>query len=196
MHHGVQLMKQWKILLAVIVTVALTVVTGACAPGAGTRSNSIPLGTVTDYRPVTSQPLAKNSPAPDFQLQMPDGKTVFLSDLRGKVVMLNFWAVDCPDCVIEMPYLQKAYNELAAQGGIILGINTGEPAKKVQKFVNQKKLTFPIILDPDVYVSILYGARYLPTTYIIDKAGNIQDGKIGAFKNAEEVITALKKLLD
>jgi peroxiredoxin len=196
MHHGVQLMKQWKIHLLVATAITGLLAASACGPATGTPSNNIPLGTVTDFRPVTSQPLAKNSPAPDFQMQMPDGKTVFLSDLRGKVVMLNFWATWCPYCVIEMPYLQKAYNELAAQGVVILGINTGETGKTVQKFVNEKQLTFPIILDPDVYVSILYGARYLPTTYIIDKAGNIQDGKVGAFQSTEEVVTALKAMLE
>ncbi|MDP2919847.1 MAG: TlpA disulfide reductase family protein [Dehalococcoidia bacterium] len=188
-------MKHRKICVVATAMIALSLITAACTPVSGTPRGNISLGTVTDYRPDTFQPVAKNSPAPDFQMQMPDGKTVFLSDLRGKVVMLNFWATWCPYCVIEMPLLQKAYDELAARGVVIIGINTGETEKTVQKFVNENQLTFPIILDPDVYVSMLYGARYLPTTYVIDKQGNIQSGKIGAYETAQEVMTALKALL-
>jgi len=126
---------------------------------------------------------------------MPDGETMFLSDLEGKVVLLNFWAVSCPYCVKEMPYLQQAYDSLSSQGVVILGINTGESEKTVAKFVSSKSLSFPIILDTEYYASVLYGAQYLPTTYLIDKAGNISTVKIGAFTNGEQITTALKALL-
>ncbi len=186
-------MRYIQMAFAAVLTLTLVLATGACSSANGSSNGT--LGRVTDYRSYRSQPLAKNGPAPDFQFQMPDGTTLFLSDLRGKVVLLNFWGVNCPYCVVEMPYLQKAHDELAADGVVILGINTGEPEKTVARFVTDKKLTFPIILDPDVYVSILYGAQYLPTTYFIDKAGNIQSAKIGAFKDANEIITILKALL-
>ncbi len=158
-------------------------------------SDKIGLGAVTDYRSYREQLLAKNGPAPDFQLQMPDGETIFLSDLKGKVVLLNFWAVKCPYCVREMPYLQQAYDLLSSQGVVVLGINTGESEKTVAKFVSSKNLSFPIILDSDYYATILYRVLDLPTTYLIDKAGNISTVKIGAFTSAEQVTTALKALL-
>jgi peroxiredoxin len=186
-------MKYKRIALAALMSLTLIVTTSACSSANG--SSKATLGRVTDYRSYRSQALAKNAPAPDFQFQMPDGTTLFLSDLLGQVVLLNFWAVNCPYCVVEMPYLQKAYDELSVDGVVILGINTGESEKTVVKFVARKKLTFPIILDPDVYVSALYGVKYLPTTYLIDKTGNIQSTKIGAFKNSNEIITTLKALL-
>src|SRR4030042_3706282 len=107
-------MKYIRIALAAIMALTLVIATGACSSANG--SSNVTLGRVTDYRSYRSQPLTKNGPAPDFQFQMPDGTTLFLSDLRGKVVLLNFWAVTCPYCVIEMPYLQKAHDELAAGG--------------------------------------------------------------------------------
>jgi peroxiredoxin len=186
-------MKYARITLAAIVAMALILTVNACSKSSGNGNTA--LGKVTDYRSYSSQSLIQNGPAPDFQFQMPDGTTLFLSDLRGKVVLLNFWGVNCPYCVVEMPYLQQAHNELSVDGVVILGINTGEPEKTVAKFVTSKQLTFPIILDPDIYTSILYGVRYLPTTYLIDKAGNIQSVKIGAFKDANEIITTLKALL-
>jgi peroxiredoxin len=186
-------MKYTRITLAAIITLALVLIANACSKSSGDDDTA--LGRVTDYRSYRSQPLVKNGPAPDFQFQMPDGTTLFLSDLLGQVVLLNFWAVNCPYCVVEMPYLQNAYDELSVDGVVILGINTGESEKTVVKFVARKKLTFPIILDPDVYVSALYGVKYLPTTYLIDKTGNIQSAKIGAFKNSNEIITTLKALL-
>ncbi len=177
-------------LFSILVPLAFTI---SCAPTDG--SSKIELGAVTEYRSYREQALTKNGPAPDFQLQMPDGETLFLSDFKGKVVLLNFWAVSCPYCVKEMPYLQQTYDSLSSQGVVILGINTGESEKTVDKFVSSKSLSFPIILDPEYYASILYGAQYLPTTYLIDKAGNISTMKIGAFTSAEQIITALKALL-
>jgi peroxiredoxin len=174
-------------------TILFAVFAVSCSSTAS--GDKVELGTVTDYRSYREQPLTKNGPAPDFQFQMPDGETMFLSDLQGKVVLLNFWAVSCPYCVLEMPYLQQAYDLLSSQGVVILGVNTGESEKTVAKFVSGKSLSFPIILDPEYYASILYGAQYLPTTYLIDKTGNISTVKIGAYTSAEQVTTALKALL-
>jgi peroxiredoxin len=94
-----------------------------------------------------------------------------------------------------MPYLQEAYNELSADEVVILGINTSDSEGAITKFLTNKKLSFPSIRDSDFYVSTLYQVRYVPTTYLIDKTGNIQIVKIGAFANAAEIITALKALL-
>jgi peroxiredoxin len=157
--------------------------------------NNIKLGQVTDYRSNVTQQIIKNGPAPDFQMQMPDGTIKFLSDLHGKVVLLNFWRINCPYCMVEMPYLQAAYNELSADEVVILGINTSDSEKAIIKFLTNKKLSFPIIRDSDFYVSTLYKVRYVPTTYLIDKTGNIQSAKIGAFKDDNEIITMLKALL-
>lgn len=172
--------------------IALSVI--ACAPSVG-ATNTVKLGTVTDYRADGTQPLAKDGPAPNFQFTMPDGRKLFLSDLRGSVVLLNFWGVNCPYCVKEMPYLQKVYDDLSSRGLVILGIDTGDPEKAVRNFVTTKNIGFPIVLDPKVYASTLYDARYLPTTVIIDKTGNIRIGRIGAYENADQITAELSDLL-
>ncbi len=188
--------------LKILVVVLLTVITlsiSACAPATGSPSpgSSFPnIGKLTDYRAENAQTLAKNAPAPNFQYQTADGRNIYLSDLKGKVVLLNFWATWCPYCVAEMPYLQKASDELSSNGLIILGIDDGEPEKDVQKFVSQKKIQFQIILDPDLYASLLYRANVFPTTYIIDKTGKINTARIGAYDNAEEIIAAVKAVLE
>lgn len=155
---------------------------------------NVELGTVTDFRSNREQPLAKNQPAPDFQFQMPNGDIMFLSDLKGKTVLLNFWAVSCPYCVLEMPYLEEAYNVLSEEGVVFLGINVGESEKTVTNFLENRDISFPIILDPDYFASILYNSQYLPITYLIDKTGNIHTVKIGAFSNGQQVITSLRAL--
>jgi len=185
-------MKSLGTIFLAIIVLSLIFTVSCTSTGDGDK---VELGTVTDYRSYREQPIAKNSPAPDFQLQMPDGETIFLSDLKGNVVLLNFWAVSCPYCVLEMPYLQEAHDSLSSLGVIIIGINTGESEKTVAKFVSSKSLSFPIILDPEYYASVLYGAQYLPTTYLIDKAGNISTMKIGAFTSPEQVMVALKALI-
>jgi len=186
-----------KLTLIIPIVFATAVITLA-AIGCRSISSSpaIPLGAVTDFRFERTWPLAQDMPAPDFQFTMPDGGAAFLSDFKGKVVLLNFWGVDCPYCIAEMPYLQQAHSQLSEQGAVVIAINTGDAENRVQKFVNSKKLTFPVILDPDVYASLLYGARYLPTTCIIDKSGNLRVIKIGAFKNALEVINTLNAYLE
>lgn len=179
--------------LIAVLALAAAACSSAGAPGATT--GAVRLGTVTDYRSDKTQPLAKDGPAPDFQFTMPDGRKLFLSDLRGKVVLLNFWGVKCPYCVQEMPYLQKVYDDLSSQGLMVLGINTGDPEKSVRTFVESKNIGFPIVLDPKVYASTLYDARYLPTTVIIDKTGNIRIGRIGAYESADQISAELSDLL-
>jgi cytochrome c biogenesis protein CcmG/thiol:disulfide interchange protein DsbE len=120
---------------------------------------------------------ASQALAPDFTLATPDGATVRLADLRGKVVLLNFWATWCPPCKAEMPdldVLQRTYGE--SQGLVVLGINLQEGAGTVASFVQERNLGFPVLLDTDGSVtSDLYQVRPLPTSFIIDRQGYIRD---------------------
>jgi peroxiredoxin len=184
-----------NIRIAAIITAILTLAAYVSACSSSSELNSIALGSVTDYRASTVPTIGKGMPAPDFQIQMSDGSLLFLSELGGRVVLINFWAVNCPYCVKEMPYLQQAHDEFSADDIIILGINTGDSEEKVRRFVTDKKLSFPIILDPDIYATMLYKVQYLPTTYLVDKTGNIQIMKIGAFRDAGELVLALNSLL-
>lgn len=110
--------------------------------------------------------------APDFELKTLDGKTVKLSDYRGKKVILNFWATWCPPCKAEMPDIQKYYNE-ADDNVEILAVNI-DPQYDVKKFVRDANVTFPVLLDSKDEVNTLYKILTIPTTYFIDGEGIIR----------------------
>ncbi|MGE5602139.1 MAG: redoxin domain-containing protein [Nitrososphaerales archaeon] len=120
---------------------------------------------------------ASESRAPDFALEGLDGKTVSLADLRGKVVLLNFWATWCPPCKAEMPDLDALQREYgASRDFVVVGVNVGEDLATVKPFVAKNGLSFPIVLDHSGRVTTqLFGVRPLPTTYIIDREGFIRD---------------------
>jgi len=108
----------------------------------------------------------------NFTLTDLSGKTWTLKDLRGKVVMLNFWATWCPPCRKEMPDLEALYRRFGPQGLVILGISD-EDAAKVQPFTAQQKVTYPILLDPGRKVNELFQIDGIPKTFIYDREGKI-----------------------
>lgn len=117
--------------------------------------------------------------APDFALQGLDGKPVSLKNLRGKAVVLNFWATWCPPCRAEMAALNQVQRDLADRGLVVLGINQLEASQKVQRFMQEQRLKFPIALDSFGDASQTYRISALPTTYFIDRNGIIQDVVFG-----------------
>ncbi len=118
-------------------------------------------------------------PAVDFQLPNLSGVDVKLSDYRGQVVFLNFWATWCGPCRSEMPSMEKVYNELKNEGFVILAVDLAEDNKTVQSFVDELGITFPVVLDQSGEVGGAYDARSIPTTYIIGRDGNILGRAIG-----------------
>jgi cytochrome c biogenesis protein CcmG/thiol:disulfide interchange protein DsbE len=117
-------------------------------------------------------------PAPDFSLATLDGETVTLSELRGRPVVLNFWATWCDPCRREMPALQ-ATAELFADEVIILGIDEGESASVVKNFVTEYGITYPILLDENFATGDRFNVRGMPTTFFIDGEGIIRHLWIG-----------------
>ncbi|KEO84370.1 redoxin domain-containing protein [Tumebacillus flagellatus] len=110
--------------------------------------------------------------APDFQLETLDGKTVKLSDYRGKVVLLNFWASWCEPCRQEMPDIEKAYETYKDQGLVVLGANLQENNVSIQGFTDTMGLTFPILMDKDGKLAVqTYKVKPIPTSFYIDKDG-------------------------
>ncbi len=113
--------------------------------------------------------------APDFTLETLDGEAITLSDLRGKGVVINFWAGWCLPCRTEMPALERTWNALGDDGLVILAVNLQESPNRVGAFVEQFGLTFPILLDRDGSVFEQYQVQLYPTTFFINREGVIQD---------------------
>jgi len=139
-----------------------------------------------------SGPLEVGDRAPDFGLPTIDGQTVELSELKGQPVLVNFWATWCGPCVMEMPYLQAAFEEKGAEVKFI-AVNLGEDVGRVRQFVQDRGLSFTIALDTKK-TGEAYNIRYIPTTFLIDEQGVIRHIKIGAFRSMDEVITLLESL--
>ncbi len=135
--------------------------------------------------------------APDFTLKTFQGDTVTLSKLRGKVVLVNFWATWCPPCRAEMPSMETLYQTLKDRGLEMLAVNVEEDAQEVLKdFLQKNPHSFTIPLDTQMRVQEMYNVYRFPETFVIDKNGVIVDHIIGARDWASpETIAYLSKLL-
>jgi cytochrome c biogenesis protein CcmG/thiol:disulfide interchange protein DsbE len=117
--------------------------------------------------------------APDFTLETQDGGTISLADLRGQVVLVNFWATWCPPCRAEMPDIQQVYDRYREQGFTVLAVNQQEGEAQVAPFADQMGLTFPILMDRDGSVSARYRVNGLPSTFFVDRDGIVQNVTLG-----------------
>ena len=141
------------------------------------------------------QPPKVGKPAPEFQLPNLEGQSISLGDFRGKSVLINFWTTWCPPCRSEMPYIQEVYEEWSDKGLVVLAIDIGESSSKVENFMQNYNLSFPVLLDSNQNVALKYRIRAIPTTFFIDKDGIIQDISIGAFPSKAEIEESLSKII-
>ena len=112
--------------------------------------------------------------APDFSVEILDGRTIKLSELRGKVVMLCFWATWCPPCRQEMAHLQEGViDHFAGKDLVVLPISRGEQRDVVEKFIADNGYTFGVGLDPERAIYDLYASNFVPRTFIINKRGKV-----------------------
>jgi len=123
--------------------------------------------------PTFGQPVAEIA-LPDLE-----GKTVRLSDFRGEVVLVNFWATWCPPCVEEMPSLQKLQEVLGDKGLRVLAISVDENVEDVERFRKDLQVSLPILLDPGAKVAHTYATFKFPETYIVDRDGKLAGKVIG-----------------
>ncbi len=108
---------------------------------------------------------------PTFSGGTLEGRQVSLTELRGKVIIVNFWASWCRECRPEMPMLERLHREYAARGLVIIGINAREGREEVGRYATELGLTFPLVLDPEGTTTVLYGVIAIPTTFVVGRDG-------------------------
>ena len=173
------------ILLIVIFTVTLMLVVGRHAAKNGGGPALLP-GNLS------------GKSAPDFELKSIDGKTVRLSDYRGKAVLLNFWATWCPPCKIEMPWFVDLQKQYAAQGLQVIGVSVDDDADKnaakIGEFAKQMGLNYVVLLGNDKVSDQYGGVEGLPTTFYIGRDGKVV-GYVQGLVSHSEIEDNVKKAL-
>ncbi len=117
--------------------------------------------------------------APSFKTVDAAGKAATLEDYRGRVVLLNFWATWCPPCRLEMPDMERLYQEFRGQGLEVVAVNFMETADEVKAFAEEQKLTYPMLMDPRSEIAGQYGVMRLPETVLIGRQGEVLGKSIG-----------------
>jgi peroxiredoxin len=125
---------------------------------------------------VTSLSLAGDGsgPAPDFNLAARGGKSLALRELRGQVIMINFWATWCGPCRQEMPLLEQMYRKYQPMGFTMLGVNVEPDPSGAEDWLKETPVSFPILFDKENRVSKLYNVSGMPSSVLIDRKGNVR----------------------
>ena len=136
--------------------------------------------------------------APDFTLKSRNGGNVRLAELRGEVVLVNFWASWCGPCREEMPKLEELHNTYKDLGFTMLGINLDQTPALSKKLLKDITVTFPVLYDPENNVSEAYGVESMPSTFLVDKNGNwrfLHKGYKAGYEDdyAEQIKTLLRE---
>lgn len=187
-------MKKLAVLLVAIVVMAAGCRRDekAVKPAAGSGTAEKPQAT------ATAAPGAEvGMMLPDYSAMNLDGTKFDLASRRGKVVLLNVWATWCTPCLAEIPELQRIHDAYAARGFEVVGASVDESGiESVKQFVDAKKMTYPIVLDPQGQVANLLQATVLPTSVLMDRTGKIVWKHIGYIEpNDGELEAAIKKVL-
>ena len=164
------------LILMLVVTIALLAVMFLWNP---TEAKAAPAPQSQEQ--IEASTIAKQgTEAPDFKVEMFDGKSIRLSDLRGKVVLVNFWATWCPPCREELTRVQKEIiDRFAGQEFVFLPISRGEELHTVEAFRKRMGYTFPMGLDPDQRIFRRYATNYIPRNFLIDRDGKVVLASIG-----------------
>jgi peroxiredoxin len=133
-----------------------------------------PEGSTENQPKACSPPANVSFPAPDLTLSDMDGNLVQMEDLQGQVVLLNAWATWCPPCRAEMPDLEAFHQTYQDRGLRLIGINIGERLEQVQDFVQSHQISFQIWLDPDESTLRAFNTISLPSTFVIDRSGQVR----------------------
>ncbi|MFI5247938.1 MAG: peroxiredoxin family protein [Nitrospirales bacterium] len=134
------------------------------------------------------------SQAEDFRLTDLDGKSQSLSQYRGKIVLVNFWATWCKPCTTEMPAMQSSFDKLRDKGFVVLAINELEDDAKVREHIKQYGHTFPVLMDRDNKVANQFGVYGLPVSVFIDQEGRVQEYIKGGLLTEQKIDDVLAKI--
>lgn len=188
--------------LAVVVLIGLVIwglydVGGSKSKSPDATPNSAGVSTNTDQGQQATVGLEKGNLAPDFELRSVDGKAMKLSSLRGKKVIVNFWATWCPPCRLEMPEMEKFYTKNKNEGIEILAVNLTKAEKSradVPAFIEAYGITFPVLLDENSDVARLYKVSSIPASFIIDTQGVIREKIVGpmTYDSMEKMVGSIK----
>ncbi len=131
--------------------------------------------------------------APEFTLKDLQGNNVSLTDFRGKLVLLNFWATWCPPCREEIPSLNKLMSQYRNKGLVIIGISSDSSYKRLKAFAKKYNISFIVLHDASITITRKYKVFSLPTTFLIDKRGRIVRKFIGAYDWTSQEVTDIIK---
>ena len=137
---------------------------------------------------------AVGMPVEDFRLTDLDGKTHSLSQYRGKIILLNFWATWCKPCTTEMPAMQACYDKLREKGFVVLAINELEDDAKVREHIKQHGHTFPVLMDRDNKVANQFGVFGLPVSVFVDEKGVVQEYIKGGLLTEQKIQEVVDRL--
>ena len=160
------------------------------------RENEAVLDTNQSFKTLPPIPTGPDvgKRAPDFTVYSLDGKQVALSELRGKIVMVNFWALACGACMAEMPDLEAVYKTLDHEKLEVLAINAGDYEIYIKNKIEEEKWTLPIFIDSDRVAVEEYEITSIPRTFFIDSNGIIRKIEMGRFDNQDQIKEALNSL--
>jgi len=130
----------------------------------------------------------------DFRLTDLDGKSQSLSQYRGKIVLVNFWATWCKPCTTEMPAMQTTYDKLRDKGFVVLAINELEDDAKVRQHIKQYGHTFPVLMDRDNKVANQFGVFGLPVSVFIDEKGVVQEYIKGGLLTEDKIYRTVQRI--
>ena len=145
---------------------------------------------------MAGRPPLVGGPAPEITLKNLQGQEVRLSDLRGKIVLLNFWATWCKPCKEEMPAMQAVYDKLRGQGFVVLAVNELEDTDRVIEHIRTHGHTFPVVMDRDNRVANRYGVVGLPASFLVDRQGIVREQIFGSLLTEERIADLVRRYGD
>jgi peroxiredoxin len=173
-------------ILSILSTVALAVIFVSCSQLSSVKAAGL-------------KPVSERKPAPDFELKDSMGRTFKLSDYKGKIVLLNFWATWCGPCKIEIPWFMEFEKQHKDKGFAVLGISMDEEGWEVVKpFLDSVKVNYRVAIGSDSVAALYGGVDSLPTSFILDQKGRIASVHVGlvsksAYQNEIEQLLGIKK---